>query len=292
MPDPGRQGPSPTLLQTAISLGMRRVRYAMLVVGLFAASNRASAQRVAPDTTADGPEIAHVDVSIEVEGTMQKCLEQPPQPFLIRQNWFSGSNSNAALARAIDYRTEQYGRFEGFGKPGLNKHAPKEFATPVTFMGLPMTVHARMAPALRCAEAALKALKLDDVYKPKSAGGMRFKNTYRGSEVSNHVYGIAIDIESNQNTCCSCVAPWPDHPLCKKKVSSIYERMSMPRSWVIVFERYGFYWLGHDALQDTMHFEFLGDPTRIVEGSAPANTPVIAAPLLGAKAGASSGSPY
>jgi hypothetical protein len=33
---------------------------------------------------------------------------------------------------------------------------------------------------------------------------------------------------------------------------------------VHAFERYGFYWLGHDVLQDTMHFEFLGDPDRIV----------------------------
>ena len=27
---------------------------------------------------------------------------------------------------------------------------------------------------------------------------------------------------------------------------------------------YGFYWLGHDALEDTMHFEFLGDPEQIL----------------------------
>ena len=26
-------------------------------------------------------------------------------------------------------------------------------------------------------------------------------------------------------------------------------------------------WLGHDALQDTMHFEFLGDPDRILTES-------------------------
>jgi hypothetical protein len=252
------------------------------------------AQTVAPDTTADGPEIAHADVSIEWNGSAHKCLEQVAQPFLIRKNWWTVSDSKAALQRAIDYRTEQYGRFESFGSPGLNKRAPKEFATTLPFMGLSITVHERMAPALRCAEAAIKALKLDDVYKPKSAGGMRFKNTYRGSEVSNHVFGIAIDIESNQNTCCSCVAPWPDHPLCKKKVSSIYERMTMPRSWVIVFERYGFYWLGHDALQDTMHFEFLGDPNKIVEGQSVAGAPSNVASstidtLTGARAGVATG---
>jgi D-alanyl-D-alanine carboxypeptidase len=267
------------------------VRFAAILTFLCTS---AFAQIVAPDTTADGPEIAHTDVSIEWNGSSHRCLEQVAQPFLIRKNWWTSGDAKAAVQRAIDYRTEQYGRFEKFGGAGLNTRAPKDFATTLTFMGLSITVHERMAPALRCAEAALKALKLDEAYKPKSAGGMRFKNTYRGNEVSNHVFGIAIDIESNQNTCCSCVAPWPDHPLCKKKVSSIYERMTMPRSWVIVFERYGFYWLGHDALQDTMHFEFLGDPTKIVEGQAVAGAPANGASssidvLTGARAGAATG---
>ena len=40
--------------------------------------------------------------------------------------------------------------------------------------------------------------------------------------------------------------------------------MAMPECWVHAFEKYGFYWLGNDQLQDTMHFEFLADPERIV----------------------------
>jgi len=63
------------------------------------------------------------------------------------------------------------------------------------------------------------------------------------------------------------VAQLGDHPLCKRSVESIYERMKMPSCWVHVFERFGFYWLGHDRLQDTMHFEFLGDPDRILKAS-------------------------
>ena len=76
-----------------------------------------------------------------------------------------------------------------------------------------------------------------------------------------------IDIEPDRNTCCGCVAPWTDHPLCQRRVQSIYDRMAMPKSWVAIFERFGFYWLGHDVLQDTMHFEFLGDPDKIVEAA-------------------------
>jgi hypothetical protein len=34
---------------------------------------------------------------------------------------------------------------------------------------------------------------------------------------------------------------------------------------VNAFTKFGFYWLGEDPMQDTMHFEFLGDPDTIVK---------------------------
>ena len=60
------------------------------------------------------------------------------------------------------------------------------------------------------------------------------------------------------------MAKWRNHPLCKKDLE-LYERMIMPMCWVHVFEKYGFYWLGRDVLEDTMHFEFLGRPELIEE---------------------------
>jgi hypothetical protein len=45
--------------------------------------------------------------------------------------------------------------------------------------------------------------------------------------------------------------------------------MAMPACWVSAFEQYGFYWLGHDELKDTMHFEFLGDPNKVAPTLAP-----------------------
>ena len=85
------------------------------------------------------------------------------------------------------------------------------------------------------------------------------------------MYGIALDIDPSINTCCGCVPPWTDHPMCAEEVTSIFERMQMPECWVRQFERFGWYWLGRDTLQDTMHFEFLGDPTQITPaaGTAP-----------------------
>jgi len=233
----------------------------------------AGAQKRAPDTTSEGPDIPHQTVKATLaDGKEHKCSEQRPQDFLIRKNWFPATTNadeikaaKALFQQSIDFRTKNYGHFPGFGSAKDNKKAPAQNAKLTTFMGVGIQINERVIPALKCVEAALIAGHLDAEYKPGALSGLRLKNSYRGAEISNHVYGIAIDIDPNQNTCCSCVAPWPDHPLCKKKVASVYERMKMPRSWVIVFERYGFYWLGHDVLQDTMHFEFLGDPGKIVE---------------------------
>gem|GEM_PF-533103 len=228
---------------------------------------------LAPDPPAEETPRPLPPLTVQVDGKPMRCLEQPPQPFLIRGNWFKkGTDSNKALAEAIKYRTEHYGYFPGFGSPSGNAHPPRFYAEPVSFMGMTVTVNKHVGLALRCVEAALQATPAKDEYHPHSMGGIRFSNTYRGSEISNHVYGIAIDIEPHLNTCCGCVAPWTEHPLCQRRVSSIYERMAMPKSWVAIFERFGFYWLGHDVLQDTMHFEFLGDPAKIVE-PAPAAAP-------------------
>ncbi|MCL2725966.1 MAG: M15 family metallopeptidase [Polyangiaceae bacterium] len=227
---------------------------------------RASVQMAPPKNDSRALTITTAD------GRTATCREQTAQPFLVRGNWFPSSkdpeiikHGRKLLEDAIKYRTSTYGYFEGFGSRKANPHPPKFYAKPTTFMGLTVQVHEKIIPALKCVEAALKANGAANEYKPRSAGGIRFKNTYRGVEVSNHVYGIAIDIEPDRNSCCGCVAPWPNHPLCKAKHKTVWERMAMPKSWVDTFERYGFYWLGHDVLQDTMHFEFLGDPDKILD---------------------------
>jgi len=186
------------------------------------------------------------------------CSPQDPQAFLIRSNYIH--DANAAKA-AIDYRTAQYGYVQGFGDASLNPYPPSHYAVATTFFGLPVTLHAKIVPWLQCVEAELRAT-CGSSYQPKHLSGLRVKNTFHGgSEVSNHLYGIAIDIDPSDNPCCGCVPPWNDNPRCKQPSSSEYDRMAMPECWVHVFEKYGFYWLGHDPdLRDQMHFEFLGVP--------------------------------
>ncbi|MCL2447689.1 MAG: M15 family metallopeptidase [Polyangiaceae bacterium] len=190
------------------------------------------------------------------------CNEQPPQDFLVRGQFLKVPGGNE---RAIQYRTDHYGYYKGFGQPGPDAQPPSAFVVSTKFMGLPVVMHRKVVPALACVEREIAQACADHPYTAHALAGIRYRNTYRGGEITNHAYGIAIDIDPSINTCCGCVPPWNDAPRCKKQAKTEYDRMVMPECWVHAFERYGFYWLGHDVLRDTMHFEFLGDPDRIVK---------------------------
>lgn len=216
------------------------------------------------------------------------CNEQRPLDFLIRSNWAIRARMpreeilrrRELAAQAIRFRTERYGYFEGFGQREWNARTPMQNASGTRFMGIRVRLNTSIHPALACVEQAIQAECGSTPYRAQRLSGIRDRNTYHNGEVSNHVYGIALDIDPTINTCCGCVPPWTEHPLCAVQVESIFERMQMPECWVRQFERFGFYWLGRDALQDTMHFEFLGDPDRITPtaGEAPVRLPPIDTP--------------
>ena len=223
----------------------------------------ASPEAVAPVATAlvdSGVDSAEQPPATPPE-PVSACNDQSPQDFLVRGNFLKTPGGND---RAIQYRTETYGFFPGFGRPPPGSRPASSFAVDATFMGLPVRMHQKVAPVLACVEQEIKRACADHPYTAHALAGIRFKNTYRGGEVTNHAFGIAIDVDPNLNTCCGCVKPWNDAPRCHRPAKTEYDRMEMPECWVHAFERFGFYWLGHDVLQDTMHFEFLGDPDRIV----------------------------
>ncbi len=159
----------------------------------------------------------------------------------------------------------EYGYVDGTSAKDGNSQPATDFAENTTFFSLPVKMHKKVVPALHCVEREIKKSCSKEPYTPKGLSSYRDHNTYRGGEITNHLFGIALDIDSERNPCCGCVDPWPDNPRCQGKAKSIYDRMDMPKCWVDTFEKYGFYWLGHDELQDTMHFEFLGDPDKIVK---------------------------
>lgn len=204
-----------------------------------------------------------------------RCHQQAPQRFLMRSSYqYAAAESpaertrrKAAHHRAIKYRTGEYGYVEGFGDPRSNALQPKHYAKSGTFFGVRIRMNVRVLYALGCVEEEIRARCADD-YVPEVLDGLRLRNTFYNGEVSNHTYGIAIDIDPGRNPCCGCLAHISDRPLCQRAVDSPFDRSPMPRCWVDSFERFGFYWLGYDTLEDTMHFEFLGDPDRIAKDGA------------------------
>ncbi len=213
------------------------------------------------------PSVSAAERKREKTHARRACPVQKAQKFLIRSNFVKhGALDEAAHARAVRYRAEQYGSVEGLGLERYNTKKAYQSAVVVHFMGLPVQVHKKIAPALRCVEHYIRRTcnAPNERYTPRALGGFRQNNTYRGGEISNHLFGIAVDIDPERNPCCGCVQPWPNNPLCKSPTATVFERSSLPRCWIDGFERYGFYWLGRDPdLRDTMHFEFLGDPELI-----------------------------
>jgi hypothetical protein len=193
------------------------------------------------------------------------CRVHAAQSFLKRDSFVKKRLlQGPAHQKALRWRVERYGHVAGMGHERWSSQPATAHATAVRFLGLPVQVHEKIVPALGCVERRIRSScsGKGQRYVPRAIGGFRESNTYRGGEVSNHLFGIAIDIDPERNPCCGCVDPWPSHPLCKREAKSVFERTALPRCWVEAFERHGFYWLGKDSLRDTMHFEYLGDPDR------------------------------
>lgn len=189
---------------------------------------------------------------------------QAPQKFLERRSFLNhGSLELKKHQHAMRYLVERYGNADDEVTTRWNAQAAHNHAKTVHFMGMPISVHAKIAPALAAVEKRItKTCTGSQRYTPRAVGGFRTSNTYRGVEISNHMFGIAIDIDPDKNPCCGCVDPWPTNPICKNQ-GPVTKRTSLSKCWIQSFERFGFDWLGHDTLEDTMHFEFLGDPDRI-----------------------------
>ncbi|MBN1607210.1 MAG: M15 family metallopeptidase [Polyangiaceae bacterium] len=193
------------------------------------------------------------------------CRREFPQRFLMRKSYVRHRVLDArAHARALKWRAKTYGAIAGITPASDAQEPVSAHVRSTTFMGLPIVLHEKVVPKLRCVERRIlrqcKARK--NRYVPRTIGGLRTTNTAHHGEVSNHLFGIAIDIDPDRNPCCHCVDPWPSHPACKDPNRSVYERTELPRCWIQAFKRYGFHWLGDDQLEDTMHFEYLGDPDR------------------------------
>jgi hypothetical protein len=255
-------------LPAALSFSLVSLLYGLAALGQRAAGAPAHASSGGARDGGSGDAAASEPAPRNPSHVLAHCREQHAQPELIRSAYIPRGDSQERRRRealhraAVRYRTEHYGYFDGFGEASWNAHPPRFFAENTTFMGLHVRLHRRIIPAVQCAEAEIRRT-CTEPYHPHALAGIRFQNTYHTGEITNHAYGIALDIDPDRNTCCGCVGRWAQAPACTRPTSSEYGHMAMPECWVHAFERYGFYWLGHDPMRDTMHFEFLGDPDRI-----------------------------
>src|SRR5258706_5877162 len=81
------------------------------------------------------------------EADYRGCRYQKPQAFLIRKNFMVGKQLDGRKAnQAIRYRVEHYGRIEGAPYEALNEKTAYSRAKSVHFMGLPLSVHDKIAP--------------------------------------------------------------------------------------------------------------------------------------------------
>ncbi len=149
----------------------------------------------------------------------RKCRVQRPQVFLERPSYVrNGAIVGDAHAKAIRYRVANYGFINGMGQEGINRTSAESMAARTEFFGHAIRVNRRIVPALQCVEERIEhqCTKPRDAYYPKNIGGMRVSNTIRGGEISNHLFGIAIDIDPDRNPCCHCVGDWKKDPEMRK----------------------------------------------------------------------------
>lgn len=239
-----------------------------------------SASATLPSPPAKSQSVAEPPPPPPLPSLSARCREQPPQKFLIDAHTNASGSYSASerklqrerVRQAIIYRTKQYGWATGF-RDGFEAPGPAVKRSRRTkFFGIPVVLNERVIPVLACVEEEIRARCQSTPYQPSVLSGLRYKNTYFDGDVSNHLFGIAIDIDPVRNPCCHCLPPFRDSPRCAGKKTAL-QRMDMPGCWVEVFERFGFYWLGHDMLEDTMHFEYLGDPELAPTENAQAPAP-------------------
>lgn len=117
------------------------------------------------------------------------------------------------------------------------------------FLGLPVRVHRKIAPALdRVANRLTSARDHDPSLRPflrRLSGGFAERTIAGTDRLSAHAFGIAIDLDKSMS----------DYWRWQKKGPHRW-RNRIPQAIVDAFEAEGFIWGGRWYHYDTMHFEY------------------------------------
>jgi len=154
----------------------------------------------------------------------------------------------------VRYRTERYGPLPGLRQRRAKTALSALYATRRPSHGFLAQPEPPGDPGLACVERAIQARMCQHSLPAARVLGLRPTTPTRTYEIrttstASRSTSIRIRILLRLR------APVESTPLCRDKSRTVLQRMAMPECWVHHFERYGFYWLGHDELEDTMHFE-------------------------------------
>src|SRR5690606_36283426 len=169
--------------------------------------------------------------------------------FLIRHNYLS--QGSQGIQQANEYRINNY---------TMIVHS--------RFMGKHVMLNKQVIPSMKCVEKRIKE-NCSDNYKPANISSWRTRNTIQGEEISDHLFGIALDIDPAINVCCQCVKEWAKSKRCFGDGVVINDdgtktgKYDLPKCWIDSFKAEGWFWYGDDTtLRDTMHFSFIGKPNQ------------------------------
>ena len=129
----------------------------------------------------------------------------------------------------------------------------------IRFLGMPIRVHRRIAPALAgVADRLALARKADpglERFLRRLSGGFAARKIAGTERISAHAFGIAIDLDKSE----SDYWRW-------QKGKPLHWHNRFPQAIVDSFEAEGFIWGGRWYHYDTMHFEYrpelFGPPCR------------------------------
>jgi len=118
----------------------------------------------------------------------------------------------------------------------------------VNFLGKQINIHPLAAGCLTAVANEIKTKGID--YDIKSMGGYRYDSNNGSTNIgekSYHTYGVAVDINPQQNPFTTGVASY-----------------DMPEGYIAAFNHHGWSWGGNwRSVKDYMHFEFNGiDPSQ------------------------------
>lgn len=129
-------------------------------------------------------------------------------------------------------------------EPGWAKRNIKVASVPILGPDLPVTCHRSLFPQLREALRDVEQQGLAHLIHPKQFKGCfsaRFINSNPGGRLSHHSWGIAVDINAEENR-------FGAKPNMDPRIVDIFE------------DRWGFTWGGRWIIPDGMHFEWIKFP--------------------------------